>query len=82
MDGRKRIIMKTTTKNIAGACVRSMCIEFNLHHNVQFYRFRTFYASTHQNGSVDANRSMRFQRQLKRILLATFENAKVWTAGP
>ena len=55
------VLVWTMTENIAGACVRSMCIEVNLHHDVQFYRFRTFYAPTHENGSVDANRSMRFR---------------------
>ena len=55
-NGRKRIKMR----------VCSMCIEFNFRHNVQFYRFRTFHekcgwtVKTYQNGSVDANRSMRF----------------------
>ena len=39
-NGRKRIKMKTMTENITGACVCSMRMEFNLCHNVQFYRFR------------------------------------------
>ena len=42
VDGRKRIKMKTMTKNIAGACVGSMGKEFNLHHNMQFYCFQMF----------------------------------------
>ena len=57
-DGQKRIKMKTMTENIAGACVCSMRIEFNLRPNVQFYRFRTFWrgqTKTPHNGSVDAN---------------------------
>ena len=60
-NGRKRIKMR----------VCSMCIEFNLRHNVQFYRFRTFHekcgwtVKTYQNGSVDANRSMLFCILLK-----------------
>ena len=69
-NGRNRIKMKTMTKNIAGACVCSMRIEFNLRHNVQFYLFRTIYcgqSKKHQNESADANRSMRFRRQQKRI---------------
>ena len=41
-NGKKRIKMKTMTENITGACVWSMRIEFNLCHNVQFYRFGTF----------------------------------------
>ena len=43
-----------------------MHIGFNLRQNVQFYRFRTFQceqSKTHQNGRVDANRSMRFRWQ-------------------
>ena len=51
-------------RNIAGACVCSMHIGFNLRQNVQFYRFRTFeceQSKIHQNGRVDANRSMRFR---------------------
>ena len=39
VDGRKPIKIKTTTENITGACVCSTRIEFNLRHNVQFYRF-------------------------------------------
>ena len=42
VDGRKRIKMKTMTKNIAGACVGSMGKEFNLRHNMQFYCFQMF----------------------------------------
>ena len=70
VDDRKRIKMKTMTenitKNITGACDLSMRIEFNLRHNVQFNRFLTFEwgkSKTHQNGSVDENRSMRFRGQ-------------------
>ena len=77
-SGRQRIKMKTMTENIAGACVCSMCIEFNLRHNVQFYRFRTFWygqSKTHQNGDVAENWSLRFRWQRPRIHL------KVWT-GP
>ena len=42
VDGQKRMKMKTMTENIPGACACSMRIEFNLRHNVQFYRFLTF----------------------------------------
>ena len=42
VDGQKCIKMKTMTKTIAGACVGSMGIEFNLHHNVQIYCFQMF----------------------------------------
>ena len=63
--------MKTMTENIEGACACSMRIEFNLRHNVQFYRFLTFLcgqSKTNQNSSVDANWSMReFLWQRKRI---------------
>jgi len=41
-NGKKRMKVKTMTENITGAFVCSMHIEFNLRHNVQFYRFRTF----------------------------------------
>jgi len=34
--------MKTMNENIAGACVYSMRIEFNLRHKALSYRFRTF----------------------------------------
>ena len=51
-NGRKRIKMKTMTENIAGACVCSMRIEFNLCHNVQFYRFRYLL-------SVDSRKSIK-----------------------
>ena len=57
-------------RNIAGACVCSMRIGFNLRHNVQFYRFRTFeceQSTTHQNGRVDANRSTRFRWQRRSV---------------
>ena len=61
VDEQKRMKMKTMTENIAGACACSMRIEFNLRHNVQFYRFLTFLcgqSKTHQNSSVNANWSM------------------------
>ena len=52
-------------ESVAGACVCSMRItEFNLHHNVRFYSFLTFLSGQlklHQNGSVHANRFMRFR---------------------
>ena len=73
-DGRKRIKMKTNTENIAGTRVCSVRIEIHLRHNVQFYRSRTFQCGqqkTYQNGSLDANRSMRFRCLRKRILLKT-----------
>ena len=66
-NGRKRIKIKTMTEicQISQARVFvAMRIEFNLRRNLQFYRFRTFYSGqskTHQNVSVDANRSMFFQ---------------------
>ena len=62
VDGQKRMKVKTMTKNVAGECVCSMRIEFNLRQNAQFYRFLTFLcgqSKTHQNSSVDANWSMR-----------------------
>ena len=68
-NGRKQIKMKTMTENIAVASVCSVRVDFNLRHNVQFNRFRTFYwgqSKTHQNSSEDANRWQR-----KRILLKT-----------
>ena len=37
--GRRRIKMKKMTENITGACVSRMHTEFNLPHNMQFYRF-------------------------------------------
>jgi len=59
-NGQKRIKMRTMTKTIADACVSSIHIGFKLRHNVQFYLYRTFTTeSMHQNGSVDANRSVR-----------------------
>ena len=51
-NGRKRIKMKTMTETIAGACVCSMRMEFNLCHNVQFYRFRYLL-------SVDSRKSIK-----------------------
>ena len=65
--------MKTMTENIAGACVCSMRIEFNLCHNVQFNRFRYLLSvgqsKNHQNGVGDENRLMGFRWQ--RIFLET-----------
>ena len=43
--------MKTMTTNIAGACVCSMRIKFNVRHSLQFYHFRTIFSGllkTHQ----------------------------------
>ena len=64
VDGRKRSKNASKWKrcqNIAGAYVfRSLCGM-----RMQFYRLRTFYSKTHHNGSVDANRSMRFWWQRK-----------------
>ena len=62
VDEQKRMKRKTMTENIAGACACSMRTEFNLRHNVQFYRFLTFLcgqSKTHQNSGVNANWSMR-----------------------
>ena len=79
--------IKTKTHNISyhrerrPTCVCSMRIEFILRRYARFYRFRTFksgQSKTHQNGSVDANRSMRFRWQRKPLL---FGKALVWT-GP
>ena len=42
VDGRKRIKMKTMTSYVPRGLYLGMRIEFNLLHNVQFYRFRTF----------------------------------------
>ena len=59
-NGRNRSKMKTMTKNIAGACVCSMRIEFNLR--------RTIYcgqSKKDQNENVDSNRSMRFSMTTK-----------------
>ena len=49
------------TENIAGVCACRMCIGFSLRHNVQFVveRYSVDSRKTQQNGSVDANRSMR-----------------------
>ena len=86
VEDRKRIKMKTMTENITGACDFSMRIEFNLRHNVQFYRFLTFewgQSKTHENGRVDENRSIRFRGQrisveraleVNRVYLEGFEN--------
>ena len=67
MDVRKPMKMKTITEYIAGVCVWSIYTEFNLRHNVQFYRFQTFqcgHSKTHQKLVwVDTNRSMRFRWQ-------------------
>ena len=43
--GRSNTHQNEKDENITGACVRSMYIEFNLPHNMQFYRF--------ENGLVD-----------------------------
>ena len=51
-EGRKRIKMKTMTENIAAACVFSIRKEFS---NILMWTVKR-----HQNGSVDANRFMRF----------------------
>ena len=67
------VLMRTVEKGRKHIKIRvcSMCIEFNLRYNVQFYRFRTFHekcewtVKTYQKGSVDANRSMRFCILLK-----------------
>ena len=78
VEGRKQwktrqICMKTMNENIAGACVYSMRIEFNLRHKVYipiaFVRFCVNSHKKSQNGSGDANRSIRFRWQRKRILL-------------
>ena len=84
-NGRKRIKMKAMTsyelsglQNNAGAYVCSMRIEFNLFYNAQLYSFRSFWcgqSKTHQNGSVEANRSIRFRWQW------AFKNALVWTGS-
>lgn len=74
-NSQKRIKMKSMTKKyhrrVCWSC--SMVIEFNLCHNAQLYHFQTLkcgQSKMHdQNSSVDANWSMRFQRQQKRILL-------------
>ena len=63
-NGPKLTKKKPMTENMVGECVCSMCIEFDLSHNVQFYLIRTFLcglSKTHQNGSVDAEGSMRFR---------------------
>ena len=62
-NGRNRIKVKTMTKNIAGACVCSMRIEFNLRRTI--YCGYCGQSKKHQNESVDANRSMRFSRTTK-----------------
>ena len=70
VDGRKQwktdqIRMKTMNENIAGACVYSMRIEFNLRHKVHIpIVFGRFFVNSHkksQNGSGDSNRSIRFR---------------------
>ena len=61
MDVRKPMKMKTITEYIAGVCVWSMYTEFNLRHNVQFYRFQTFqcgHSKTHQNVSLSGHESI------------------------
>ena len=57
------------TENIAYCSMRT---EFNLHHNVQFYRFRTFHVWTVENVSKrshERERSMHFDDN---------ENAYFW----
>ena len=88
VDGRKQwktdqIRMKTMNENIAGACVYSMRIEFNLRHKVHIpIVFGRFFVNSHkksQNGSGDSNRSIDpFSMTTK---THTFETALVWT-GP
>ena len=55
---------ETLNENIAGACVYSMRIEFNLRHKVHIpIVFGRFFVNSHkksQNGSGDSNRSIRF----------------------
>ena len=62
---RSRTVEKTMTKNIASVC--SMCIVFYLLLSLSNVLVRI------QNGSVYANRSMRFRCQRKRILLKTHQ---------
>ena len=72
-NGRKRVKLETMTENIAGACVCSMRIEFNLRHSLHLYRFWTFYcgqSKKHQNGSVDAG--------IGRCVFDDNENAYQW----
>ena len=58
---------ETITEYIAGVCVWSMYTEFNLCHNVQFYRSQTFQCGHSKSMKalvwVDTNRSMRFRWQ-------------------
>ena len=72
VDGRKQwktdqIYMKTMNENIAGACVYSMRIEFNLRHKMHIpIVCRRFFVNSHkksQNGSGEANRSICFRCQ-------------------
>ena len=69
MDGRKRIKMKTITKNNAGAFFCSMRIEFNLRHSVQFYRF-----------SVDSRKRIKtvVWTQIDRCFFDDNENSYFW----
>ena len=63
MDVRKRMKMKTITEYIAGVYVWSMYTEFNLRHNVQFYRCVDIRKIIKTLVWVDMNRSMRFRWQ-------------------
>ena len=69
MDGRKRIKMKTITKNNAGAFFCSKRIEFNLRHRVQFYRF-----------SVDSRKRIKtvVWTQIDRCFFDDNENSYFW----
>ena len=67
VDGRKRSKTQqkeTDDRKYGRRVCLCMCMEFDLSHNVQFYLIRTFLcglSKTHQNGSVDAEGSMRFR---------------------
>ena len=50
-NGRKHIKEKTITENIAGACVYSMPIECNVHHNVPILSFSKVLVWTVENAS-------------------------------
>ena len=67
---RSKRCPKISQARVFVACAQG----YNLRHNLQLYRFRTFYwglMKKHQNGSVDATRSIRFRWQRKCILLKT-----------
>ena len=52
---------ETITEYIAGVCVWNMYTEFNLGHNVQFYRSQTFqcgHSKTHQRVSLSGHESI------------------------